>query len=198
MHLAFGAPIDTLSNCDLVRLVGGARAVSMLQQTGSLRCLMNEALPRGRVDGIVHAKLYGSYVLARRIVMEDLQRVPLTNPASVREYLSLALATKPCEVFMSLYLDSQSRLIVAEESFRGTLGQTSVYPREIVKRALELNAGAVIFAHSHPSGVAEPSDADRQLTDRLQRALALVDVRVLDHFIVAGSSTTSFSERGLL
>ena len=99
---------------------------------------------------------------------------------------------------MGLFLDSQNRLLAADELFRGTLTQTSVYPREIVKRALTLNAGAVIFAHNHPSGVAEPSRSDELLTASLKQALALVDVRVLDHLIVAGTSTVSFADRGLL
>ncbi len=99
---------------------------------------------------------------------------------------------------MVLFLDSQNRVIVPEEMFRGTLTQTSVYPREVVKRSLANNAAAVIFAHNHPSGVAEPSQSDQCLTESLKRALALVDVRVLDHFVVAGNGVTSFAERGLL
>jgi len=101
-------------------------------------------------------------------------------------------------VFVALFLDAQNRLLVAEELFRGTLTQTSVYPREVVKRALALNAAAVIFAHNHPSGVAEPSRSDEMLTASLRQALALVDVRVLDHLIVAGPAIVSFAERGLL
>jgi len=99
---------------------------------------------------------------------------------------------------MALFLDAQNRVIATEELFRGTLTQTSVYPREVVKRALHHNAGAVILAHNHPSGVAEPSHADETLTQALRQALALVDIRVLDHFIVAGSAVLSFAERGLL
>ena len=99
---------------------------------------------------------------------------------------------------MALFLDAQNRVITIEELFRGTLTQTSVYPREVVKRALHHNAGAVILAHNHPSGVAEPSHADETLTQALRQALALVDIRVLDHFIVAGSGVLSFAERGLL
>ena len=99
---------------------------------------------------------------------------------------------------MALFLDAQNRVITIEELFRGTLTQTSVYPREVVKRALHHNAGAVILAHNHPSGVAEPSHADETLTQALRQALALVDIRVRDHFIVAGSGVLSFAERGLL
>ena len=108
------------------------------------------------------------------------------------------LGRPPYEVFVGLFLDSQNRLLAAEELFRGTLAQTSVYPREVVKAALARNAAAMIFAHNHPSGVAEPSRADELLTQALKQALALVDVRTLDHFVVAGGGLTSFAERGLL
>jgi len=122
----------------------------------------------------------------------------LNSPSAVRQYLTLRMAQLEHEVFMVLFLDSQNRAIAIEEMFRGTLTQASVYPREIVKRALQLNACSVIFAHNHPSGVAEPSHADENLTQNLKKALALVDVQVLDHFIVAGAKTLSFAERGLL
>jgi len=116
----------------------------------------------------------------------------------VRDYLRLAIAEREHEVFVCLWLDAQHRLISCEELFRGSLTQTSVYPREIVKAGLKANAAAVIFAHNHPSGVAQPSQADELLTRNLKEALALVEVKVLDHFIVAGSQTLSFAERGLL
>ena len=117
----------------------------------------------------------------------------------MRDYLRLHLAGLLHEVFFALWLDSQHRLLVAEELFRGTLASTSVYPREVVKRALAHNAAAVVFAHNHPSGVAEPSSADETLTRSLKQSLALVDVRVLDHFVVAGQATPlSFAERGML
>jgi DNA repair protein RadC len=137
---------------------------------------------------------------ALRIVSSRLRAhgVTLTRPEAVREYLRLLLAGGECEVFAVLFLDSQHRLIHTDEMFRGTLAQTSVYPREVVKAALKCNAAAVIFAHNHPSGVAEPSRADELLTQALKQALALVDVRVLDHFVVAGSTVVSFAERGLL
>ena len=117
---------------------------------------------------------------------------------AVRDFLRLRLQGLPHEIFMALFLDAQNRVIVSEELFRGTLTQTSVYPREGVKRALHHNAAAVILAHNHPSGVSEPSNADQVLTQALKNALVLVDVRVLDHFIVAGSGFLSFAERGLL
>ncbi|MGV8933034.1 MAG: RadC family protein [Gallionellaceae bacterium] len=122
----------------------------------------------------------------------------LNSPRAVREYLQLLLRAKEQEVFMVIFLDAQHRVHAAEEMFHGTLTQTSVYPREVVKRALFHNAAAVILAHNHPSGVAEPSQSDRLLTDALKQALAMVDVRVLDHFIIAGSACLSFAERGMI
>ena len=122
----------------------------------------------------------------------------LNSPDKVRQYLRLWLGHLPHEVFVALYLDAQNRLLTAEELFRGTLTQTSVYPREVVKHALRHNAAALILAHNHPSGVAEPSRADELLTASLKQALSLVDVRVLDHLIVAGGATVSFAERGLI
>jgi DNA repair protein RadC len=121
-----------------------------------------------------------------------------STPRSVRDFLTLNLAGYDREVFSALWLDTQHRLIEAEHLFAGTLSQTSVYPREVVKRALHHNAAAVILAHNHPFGVTEPSNADKLLTTSIKQALALVDVRVLDHFIVAGSDTLSFAEKGLL
>lgn len=123
--------------------------------------------------------------------------VVLTSPQAVRDYLRLLLSDREWEVFVVLFLDAQHRLIAAEEMFRGTLTQTSVYPREVVKAALAHNAAAVIFAHNHPSGVAEPSRADALLTASLKQALSLVDCRALDHFVVAGAQVLSFAERGL-
>ena len=122
----------------------------------------------------------------------------MTSPQAVRQYLLLQLARLPHECFVVLFLDAQNRLLRAAEMFRGTLSQTSVYPREIVKEALACNAAAVIFSHNHPSGVAEPSRADELLTASLKSALALIDVRVLDHIVVAGKQTLSFAERGLI
>jgi DNA repair protein RadC len=134
-------------------------------------------------------------------ILADRMREPttaLTTPGAVRDYLRLLLHDRPHEVFVAVFLDSQNRLLAAEEMFRGTLAQTSVYPREVVKTALAHNAAAVIFAHNHPSGVAEPSRADELLTQALKQALALVDIRTLDHFVVAGSQLVAFAERGLM
>lgn len=122
----------------------------------------------------------------------------LTSPTAVRDYLRLLLHNRQHEVFVVVFLDAQNRVIAAEELFRGTLTQTSVYPREVVKEALARNAAGVILCHNHPSGVAEPSFQDQALTRSLSEALALVDVKVLDHFIVAGANALSFAERGLL
>jgi DNA repair protein RadC len=122
----------------------------------------------------------------------------LSSPSSVRDYLRILLHDRGHEVFVVVFMDAQHRVIASEELFRGTLTQTSVYPREVVKAALAHNAAAVVFAHNHPSGVTEPSRADELLTQALKQALALVDVKVLDHFVIAGSGSVSFAERGLL
>jgi DNA repair protein RadC len=145
------------------------------------------------------AQFEAAMELVRRCLAADLQAASaLTSPGAVRDYLRLAIAAREHEVFVCLWLDAQHRVIRAEELFRGTLTQTSVYPREIVKAALGANAAAVIFAHNHPSGAAQPSQADELLTRNLKDALALVDVKVLDHFVVAGNQAISFAERGLL
>ena len=145
---------------------------------------------------------YETRTIARALrAMERVLRAPgevLTSPALVRQYLMLRLASLSHEVFMVLLLDSQNRLISAEELFRGTLSQTAVYPREVVKAALLANAAGVIFAHNHPSGCAVASAADRTLTEALKKALSVVDITVLDHLIVAGRDSVSFAERGWL
>ena len=147
-----------------------------------------------------YAQLQAVLEMSRRALAEAMKQDSLLNtPDTVRDYLRLHLAGLRHEVFFVLWLDAQNRLIAAEELFRGTLTQASVYPREVVKKALAHNAAAVVLAHNHPSGIAEPSAADSQLTRELKQALALIDVRVLDHFSVAGiASPLSFAERGLL
>lgn len=150
-------------------------------------------IPRNEADeAIIRQALK---IIERRFA---LKRKALNSPAAVRDYLRLSLPDLQHEVFCCAFLDAQNRVIAFEELFRGTLTQTSVYPREIVKRALHHNAAAIIFAHNHPSGVAEPSRADEMLTQALKQALALVDVKVLDHFVVGGAAVMSFAERGLL
>ncbi len=137
--------------------------------------------------------------LVRRWLVEEIRHGDMLNsPATVRDYLRIHFAGREHESFVAIFLDAQHQVIVVDELFRGTLTQTSVYPREVVKAALHHNAAAVIFAHNHPSGVAEPSKSDELLTQALKQALSLVDVRVLDHIIVAGASVLSFAERGLL
>jgi DNA repair protein RadC len=136
---------------------------------------------------------------ALQLLDERMRNGPaLESPDTVRDYLKLLLHDREREVFVVVFLDAQHRVIAADELFRGTLNQTSVYPREVVKAALKRNAAAAIFAHNHPSGVAEPSRSDELLTQALKDALALVDVKVLDHFVVAGPASVSFAERGLL
>lgn len=146
-----------------------------------------------------YAQLQAIFELTRRAMAEDIRKETLfDSPARVRDYLRLSIGRLPHEVFVGLFLDAQNRLICEEHLSQGSLTQTSVYPREVVKRALAHNAAAVIFAHNHPSGLAEPSRADETLTRALQQALALVDIRVLDHLVITHSSQVSFAERGLL
>jgi len=199
-----------LTDAELVAVVlgtgvRGATALELaraaLARHGGVSGLISAgARTRTRGFGIArYAQLAAGVELARRAAREALARGDtLTSPDAVRDYLRLTLAAREHEVFVGLFLDSQHRLIAAEELFRGTLAQTSVYPREIVKIALAHNAAAVIFAHNHPSGIAEPSRADELLTQSLKSALALIDVRTLDHFVVAGGEVVSFAERGLL
>ncbi len=145
------------------------------------------------------ATLQAARELVRRSTLEQLrQGDSLESPAQVRQFLTLWLRDRPAESFVGLFVDARNRVIAALELFRGTLTQTAVYPREVARQALRLNAAAVIFAHNHPSGVAEPSTADRMLTAALKSALAQIDVTVLDHVIVAGNQCMSFAERGML
>jgi len=137
--------------------------------------------------------------LAESILRERVERgEPLTDPVATRRWLITRLSDRPHEVFCVMYLDNRHRVVAFEELFRGTIDGTSVHPREVVKQSLQHNAAAVIFVHNHPSGVPEPSDADRRLTRRLKEALALVDIRTLDHFVIGGVEAVSFAERGLL
>jgi DNA repair protein RadC len=146
-----------------------------------------------------YAQLAAALEMGRRHLGEKLARgTALESTADTRRYLESRLRDLPYEVFCCLFLDNRHRVLAFEELFRGTLNGTAVYPREIVKRALAHNAAAAILVHNHPSGVAEPSRADETLTDRLKEALALVDVRLLDHLVVGDGEMVSFSERGLL
>ena len=209
--LAQGAA--ALSDAELLALflrvgVKGQSAVdlarTLIGHFGSLNRLFAASLAEfSAIPGMgpaKYAQLQAVLEMSRRALAEAMKQDSLLNtPDTVRDYLRLHLAGLRHEVFFALWLDAQNRLVAAEELFRGTLTQASVYPREVVKKALAHNAAAVVLAHNHPSGVAEPSSADSQLTRELKQALALVDVRVLDHFIVAGTaSPLSFAERGLL
>ena len=208
--LARGA--GALSDAELLALllrsgIPGKNALQMGQELvdtfggiGGLLHTGHEALKS--IKGLGPAKraeLVAVLELARRALTQELQDKPLfSTPQAVRDYLQLQLGSRPHEVFAVLFLDAQHRLIALEELFRGTLTQTSVYPREVVVRALALQAGSVVLAHNHPSGEAKPSRADEALTQTLKAALGLVDVRVLDHFIVTSTQAVSMAELGLL
>lgn len=208
--LANGAA--SLSDAELLAIflrvgVAGKSAVDLardlLQTCGSLNGIFAASQAElCRIKGIGSSKyvqLQAIFEMSRRALSEQMQAGDaLNSPQQVRDFLCLKLGVLHREVFMVLFLDAQNRVIAHEELFTGTLTQTSVYPREILKRALHHNAASVILAHNHPSGVAEPSRADESITAELQRTLALIDVRVLDHFIIAGNRCLSFAERGLL
>ncbi len=201
-----------LSDAELLALllrtgVRGKNAIMMAQELvdrfGGVSGLLNSG-----ADGLLNVKglgpakraeLLAVVELARRALSEPLVKRPLfETPGAVADYLQLQLGPRPHEVFAVLFLDSQHRLLALEEMFRGTLAQTSVYPREVVVRALHHHAGAVVLAHNHPSGAMEPSRADEMVTRKLKEALALIDVRVLDHFIVTAGGCRSMAELGLL
>lgn len=185
---------SNFSDAELLKKLIGVRQAKKLYQ-GTLAALFVST----NSNDILPERCMLARELVQRWLNEELRRDDvLSEPTHVKNYLRMHFAGMEHEAFVALLLDTQHRLIVVEELFRGTLSQTSVYPREVVKAALRANAAAVIFAHNHPSGVAEPSKADEQLTKALKQALALIDVRVLDHFIVAGASTLSFAEKGLI
>jgi DNA repair protein RadC len=203
---------EALSDAELLAIflrtgVSGKTAVDLARELigrfGGLRAL----LAAGRetlcaAPGLGPAKvaqLQAALEIGRRHLGEALARGPaLGSPRAAHEYLRARLRDRPHEVFCCLFLDNRHRVLAFEELFRGTLSGTAVYPREVVRRALAHNAAAVIFAHNHPSGVAEPSRADELLTRRLREALELVDIRTLDHLVVGDGEVVSFSERGLL
>lgn len=201
-----------LTDAELIALIFGrgtrtSRALdlaeALLQEHGSLRNLLSVPAARARhrhsMGPARFASLQAALEVARRHYLAALRAgVALASPADTRRFLGAQLRDRPHEVFCCLYLDTRHRLIAFEELFRGTLDGASVHPREVVKQALAHNAAALILAHNHPSGVAEPSRADELITLRLRDALALVDIRVLDHLIVAGPDTVSLAERGLL
>lgn len=204
--------VETLSDAELLAIflrvgVTGKSAVDLardlLTKFGSLNGIfaapLNELTQVNGIGSSKYAQLQAIFEMSRRALNEQMQvKDVLSSPKQVRDYLCLKLGGLTREVFMVLFLDAQNRIITNEEMFSGTLTQTSVYPREVVKRALHHNAASVIFAHNHPSGIAKQSQSDELLTAELKNALALVDVRVLDHFVIAGNTTLSFVERGLL
>jgi len=185
---------STLSDADLLSKLIGVRQTQK-HYRGSLAAMFSPAHGGDKQP----EKCFVARELIKRWLGEEIKHGDMLNsPATVRDYLKMHFAGREYESFVAVFLDSQHQVIVVDELFRGSLTQTSVYPREVVKAALRENAAAVIFAHNHPSGVAEPSQSDQLLTTALKQALSLVDVRVLDHFIVAESNVLSFAERGLL
>jgi DNA repair protein RadC len=203
---------DALSDAELLAIflrtgIVGKSAVDLarelLDEHGGLRALLEANQQQFcRSKGLGTAKfvqLQATLEMARRHLDERLRRGDvLASPDETRRFLSAHLRGYPHEVFACLFLDNRHRVIRFEELFAGTIDGASVHPREVVKRALHHNAAAVILAHNHPSGVAEPSQADRQITRRLRDALALVEIRVLDHFIIGDGEFTSFAEQGLM
>lgn len=208
--LAHGA--DVLSDAELLAIflrtgVAGISAVDLARQLldhfGSLRSLLGASLDDfSAAKGLGAAKfcqLQASVEMTKRFLAENLQRGDaLTSVDAVKSYLKAQLQDKHNEVFAVLFLDNQHKVIRFDVLFYGTIDGASVYPRVVVEQALQHKAAAVIFSHNHPSGVAEPSHADIQITNRLQQALSLVDIRVLDHFIIGDGEPVSFAERGLL
>ncbi len=203
---------QALSDAELLAIflrtgVAGRSAVDLarelLARFGGLRRLL-EADRQGfcsqhGLGAAKYAQLQAVLEMARRHLLEGLQRGDaLSSPADTRRYLTARLRGHPREVFTCLFLDSRHRVIACEDLFHGTIDGASVHPREVLRRCLQHNAAAVILAHNHPSGVAEPSAADRRLTQRLREALALIDVRVLDHLVIGDGEAVSFAERGLI
>jgi len=203
---------ESLSDAELVAIllrtgVRGRSAIDLardlLARFGSVAALCaadaRSLRETAGLGGAKYAQIAAVMEMARRALQVKLARASaLNSPQLVRDYLRLRLQERPHEVFVGVFLDAQNRVLAVEELFRGTLTQTSVYPREVVKRALHHNAAALIFAHNHPSGVAEPSRSDEALTQALKHALALVDVKVLDHFVIGAGAAMSFAERGLI
>jgi DNA repair protein RadC len=203
---------SALADAELIALLlrTGLRGTSVLQLAqqlldtfGGLNGLLQaSAADLKRIKGLGPAKraeITAVMELARRSLAQRLaQRTVMSSPQQVKDFLRLQLAHEGQEVFAVMFLDVQNQLLQFEPMFRGTLSQTSVYPREVVKRALAVQASAVILAHNHPSGIAEPSRADEFLTQTLKQALQLIDVRVIDHLVVGGDQAISFAERGLL
>lgn len=203
---------QSLSDAELLAIFlrTGVRGMNVIEladyliaEFGSLRALFNSSQEEFcQYKGLGEAKyvqLQAVLEMTQRYLKETLQRSDaLCSPQQTRMYLSNKLRDKQREAFLALFLDNQNRVICDEILFEGTIDSASVYPREVVKRALANNASSLIFAHNHPSGIAEPSQADKRITTRLADALALVDIKVLDHFVIGDGEVVSFAERGLL
>lgn len=185
----------TMSDADLLTVLIGKEATKR-RYKGELRPLFEANSETAFAD--LRPLLVARELLERWLAERIEEKDALQTPADVKRFLISVFSGQGYESFVTLYLDAQHRLICSEESFRGTLTHTAVYPREIAKSALQHNAACVLFAHNHPTGVAEPSRADELITQALKQALSLVDVRVLDHFVIGGNRATSFMERGLL
>jgi DNA repair protein RadC len=208
--IALGA--EMLSDAELLAIflrigIKGKTAVDLardlLSQFGGLNGIYGANLQQlSAIKGMgvsKYVQLQAAFEMCRRALGEQMQEKDmLSSPQQVHDYLTLHLSSADHEIFVVLFLDAQNRLMATEEMFRGTLTQTSVYPREVVKKSLYHNAASVILAHNHPTGIAKQSKADEYITQVLKEALSLVDVRLLDHFIVAGNETFSFSKHGLL
>ncbi len=203
---------QALSDAELLAIflrtgIPGRNAVelarALVAEYGGLRSLLQADRRRfcttKGLGNAKYAQLQAVLELARRHLGEQLMRSDaLKNPAETRRYLTARLRDYPYEVFACLFLDTRHRVISYEELFQGTIDGASVHPREVVRRAIRHNAAAVILAHNHPSGIAEPSDADLRITTRLKEALGLIDIRVLDHIVIGDREATSFAERGIL
>jgi DNA repair protein RadC len=207
----FARGAGALSDAELLALfIGsgrrGATAVDLgrelLISAGNLKALLDqEPAKLAQQRGLGNARacaLHAALELGRRYLACELQRESLVHPAMCADFLRTRIGAYPYEVFACLFLDQRQRVLAFEELFRGSIDGASVYPREVVRRCLAHNAAAVVFAHNHPSGVAEPSQADRDITAELKRALAMIDVRVLDHFIIGSGAPTSLASRGML
>lgn len=203
---------QTLSDAELLAIFlrtgcKGSSAVELARQLladfGSLRALFSASKDKfcsqHGLGTASYAQLQAVLEMARRHFFEELKAgEQLQNPDHTKRYLQARMSHYQQEVFACLFLDNQHQVIEIEELFFGSIDSASVYPREVVKKVLHFNAAAVIFAHNHPSGIAEPSQADRLITDQLKQALGLIDVRVLDHIVVGHNNSTSFAERGLI
>lgn len=197
--------INNMSNADLLMMLCGpvGRILakrSLTEVFGFKPCRQKElAIGEDMAPYVVHPQIDAAKELITRAMHESLgERSSMTQMDTMKSFFRCNIGHLEYEVFWCLYLDAQNRMIAAEEAFRGTLTQTSVYPREIVKRALILNAAAVVFSHNHPSGETKPSRADENLTQVMKQALGLIDVRVLDHIIVSGEDSLSMAEKGLV